>query len=30
VKINKNTTISEFKHDLQMNEVYYMINKALK
>ena len=30
VKINKNTTISEFKHDLQVNEVYYMLNKALK
>ena len=30
VKINKDTTISEFKHNLQMNEVYYMLNKALK
>ena len=30
VKINKNTTISEFKHELQVNEVYYMLNKALR
>ncbi len=27
--INKNTTISEFKKELRMNEVYYMLNKAL-
>ena len=29
VHINKNTTISEFKKELRMNEVYYMLNKAL-
>ena len=27
--INKDTTISEFKKELRMNEVYYMLNKAL-
>ena len=25
----ENTTISEFKKELRMNEVYYMLNKAL-
>ena len=29
VKINKDTTISGFKKELRMNEVYYMLNKAL-
>ena len=29
-KINKNTTISNFKQELRMNEIYYMLNKALK
>ena len=29
VKINKNTTISDFKQQLRNNEVYYMLNKAL-
>ena len=27
--INENTTISDFKKELRMNEVYYMLNKAL-
>ncbi|MCQ2114000.1 MAG: L-arabinose isomerase [Bacteroidaceae bacterium] len=30
VQINKDTTIPEFKKELRMNEVYYMLNKALK
>ena len=30
IGINKNTTISEFKQQLRNNEVYYMLNKALK
>ena len=30
VHINKNTTIPAFKKELKMNEVYYMLNKALK
>ncbi len=30
VKINKNTTTSEFKHELQINEIYYMLNKSLR
>ena len=30
VHINKGTTIPEFKKELRMNEVYYMLNKALK
>ena len=30
VHISKNTTIPEFKKELRMNEVYYMLNKALK
>ena len=30
VHINKNTTISTFKQELRNNEVYYMLNKALK
>ena len=29
VYINKDTTIPEFKKELRMNEVYYMLNKAL-
>ena len=29
VHINKDTTISGFKKELRMNEVYYMLNKAL-
>ena len=29
VHINKDTDISEFKKELRMNEVYYMLNKAL-
>ena len=29
IKINKDTTISNFKQELRMNEVYYMLNKAL-
>jgi chaperonin GroEL (HSP60 family) len=29
VKINKETTISDFKQQLRNNEVYYMLNKAL-
>ena len=30
VNIDKNTTISDFKQQLRNNEVYYMLNKALK
>ncbi len=30
VHINGNTTIGEFKKELRMNEVYYLLNKALK
>ena len=30
VKINKQTCISSFKQQLRNNEVYYMLNKALK
>ena len=30
VKINKNTTTSTFKQELRNNEVYYMLNKALR
>jgi L-arabinose isomerase len=30
VHISKKTTIPEFKKELRMNEVYYMLNKALK
>ena len=30
VRINKQTTISGLKQDLRNNEVYYMLNKALK
>ena len=30
VHIHKGTTISEFKKELRMNEVYYLLNKALK
>lgn len=29
VHINKETTLGEFKKELRMNEVYYMLNKAL-
>ncbi len=29
VVIDENTTISEFKKELRMNEIYYMLNKAL-
>ena len=29
VKINKDTTISSFKQELRMNEIYYMLNKSL-
>lgn len=29
VHINENTTIAEFKKELRMNEVYYMLNRAL-
>ncbi len=29
VHINKTTTIAEFKKELRMNEVYYLLNKAL-
>ena len=29
-KINKQTTIAGFKQDLRNNEIYYMLNKALK
>ena len=29
VHINKDTTISSFKKELRMNEIYYMLNKAL-
>ena len=29
-KINKQTTIADFKQTLRNNEVYYMLNKALK
>ena len=29
VVIDKNTTIPEFKKELRMNEVYYLLNKAL-
>ena len=28
--INKDTTVGEFKNQLRLNEVYYMLNKALK
>ena len=30
VNIDKDTTISGFKTQLRNNEVYYMLNKALK
>ena len=30
IHIHKGTTIPEFKKELRMNEVYYMLNKALK
>ena len=29
IVIDENTTIKEFKKELRMNEVYYMLNKAL-
>ena len=28
--INKDTTINQFMHEIRLNEVYYMLNKALK
>jgi L-arabinose isomerase len=28
--INKNTNISDFKKEIRTNEVYYLLNKALK
>ena len=30
VNIDKNTTISSFKQQLRNNEIYYMLNKALR
>lgn len=30
VKINKDTKTYEFKQQLQNNEIYYMLNKALR
>ena len=30
IAINKKTTISEFKKELRNNEIYYMLNKALR
>ncbi len=30
VHIGKETNILDFKKELRMNEVYYMLNKALK
>jgi L-arabinose isomerase len=30
IEIDENTTIPAFKKELQMNEVYYLLNKALK
>lgn len=30
VRINKDTTIPQLKQDLRNNEVYYMLNKALR
>ena len=30
LEINKETTISNFKQNIRNNEVYYMLNKALK
>ena len=30
VRINKDTKISEFKQQLQNNEMYYMLSKALR
>ena len=29
VYIGKDTNISDFKKELRMNEIYYMLNKAL-
>ncbi len=29
IRIDRNTTIADFKKELRMNEVYYMLNKAL-
>ena len=28
--INKDTNIEHFRQDLRVNEVYYMLNKALR
>jgi L-arabinose isomerase len=30
LKIDKDTTISNFKFELKVNEVYYLLNKALQ
>ena len=30
VHIDKNTTLESLKKDLRMNEVYYLLNKALR
>jgi L-arabinose isomerase len=30
VKINKDTTIANFKQELRNSEIYYMLNKALR
>jgi L-arabinose isomerase len=30
IRINKDTKISEFKQQLQNNEMYYMLSKALR
>ena len=30
VRINKDTNIADFKQTLQNNEMYYMLNKALR
>ncbi len=29
VRIDKDTTMQGFKKELQLNEIYYMLNKAL-
>jgi L-arabinose isomerase len=29
VVIDENTTVNSFKKELQLNEIYYMLNKAL-
>ena len=30
LSINKDTTVENFKRDIRINEVYYLLNKALK